>query len=87
MSTSNLGSIVSNTFSQIREGVLAHDNVLNKKEIGFVMRISSGIVQVSGLPNVGFEELLKFPNELYGIAFNVDEDEVCLLYTSPSPRD
>jgi len=76
MSTSNLGSIVSNTFSQIRDGVLAHDNVLNKKEIGFVMRISSGIVQVSGLPNVGFEELLKFPNELYGIAFNVDEDEI-----------
>jgi len=31
---------------------------------------------VSGLPGVGFDELVKFPGDLYGIAFNVDEDEI-----------
>ena len=30
----------------------------------------------SGLPNAGFEELLKFPGDLFGIAFNVDEEEI-----------
>jgi F-type H+/Na+-transporting ATPase subunit alpha len=31
---------------------------------------------VSGLPAVGFEELVKFPGDVLGIAFNVDEDEI-----------
>ena len=31
---------------------------------------------MSGLPGVGFEEVLKFPGDIYGIAFNVDEDEI-----------
>ena len=25
---------------------------------------------------MGFEEVLKFPGDVYGIAFNVDEDEI-----------
>ncbi|MEO5796325.1 MAG: alternate F1F0 ATPase, F1 subunit alpha, partial [Rhodoferax sp.] len=37
---------------------------------------ATGVAQVSGLPNVGFDELLRFPGDTYGIAFNVDEDEV-----------
>ena len=28
------------------------------------------------MPSVGFEELLKFPGGVFGIAFNVDEDEI-----------
>ena len=35
-----------------------------------------GIAKVSGLPGVGFEELVTFPGGVFGIAFNVDEDEV-----------
>jgi F-type H+/Na+-transporting ATPase subunit alpha len=36
----------------------------------------SGIAKVTGLPGVGYEELLEFPNGIFGIAFNVDADEV-----------
>ncbi|HOT77944.1 MAG TPA: alternate F1F0 ATPase, F1 subunit alpha, partial [Candidatus Wallbacteria bacterium] len=46
------------------------------RETGVVTWVSSGIARVSGLPGVGFEELIKFRGGLYGIAFNVDEDEV-----------
>ena len=28
------------------------------------------------MPGVGFEEVLRFPGDIYGIAFNVDEDEI-----------
>ncbi len=38
--------------------------------------MSTGIARVSGLPGVGFEELLEFPGGVFGIAFNVDEDEI-----------
>lgn len=49
---------------------------LTPREIGFIRTVSTGIAKVSGLPNVGSEELLEFPGALFGIAFNIDEDEI-----------
>jgi F-type H+-transporting ATPase subunit alpha len=49
---------------------------LAPKEIGAVTSIATGIAKVSGLPAVGFEELVRFPGDLLGIAFNVDEHEI-----------
>ncbi|MCE9563892.1 MAG: alternate F1F0 ATPase, F1 subunit alpha [Planctomycetes bacterium] len=49
---------------------------LTPREVGTITSVSVGIAKVSGLPGVGFEELVKFPGGLYGIAFNVDEDEI-----------
>jgi F-type H+-transporting ATPase subunit alpha len=49
---------------------------LTPREVGTITSVSVAIAKVSGLPGVGFEELVKFPGELYGIAFNVDEDEI-----------
>lgn len=49
---------------------------LHPREIGIVASISTGVAMVTGLPGVGSEELLIFPNNIYGIAFNVDKDEV-----------
>jgi F-type H+/Na+-transporting ATPase subunit alpha len=44
--------------------------------VGTITSVSTGIARVSGLPGVGFEELVKFPGGVFGIAFNVDEDEI-----------
>ena len=49
------------------------------REIGTITTVSTGIATVTGLPGVGFEELIKFPGELFGIAFNVDEDEISVV--------
>jgi F-type H+-transporting ATPase subunit alpha len=49
---------------------------LRNLEVGLITNVSTGIATVSGLPGVGFEELIQFPGGLLGIAFNVDEDEV-----------
>ncbi|MEX2382623.1 MAG: alternate F1F0 ATPase, F1 subunit alpha [Opitutales bacterium] len=49
---------------------------LTPHEVGVITSVSTGIARVSGLPGVGFEELLAFPGGVYGIAFNVDEDEI-----------
>jgi F-type H+/Na+-transporting ATPase subunit alpha len=46
------------------------------REVGTITTVSTGIATVSGLPGVGFEELVKFPGGVFGIAFNVDEDEI-----------
>ena len=46
------------------------------REIGRIMRVSTGIASVSGLFSVGAEEMLAFPGGAFGIAFNVDETEI-----------
>ena len=71
-----LQSVFDRTFagiSQTRENFTPH---LVPHEVGTIISVSTGIALVSGLPGVGFEELLEFPGGAFGIAFNVDEDEV-----------
>ena len=58
---------------QVREAFAAE---LVPREVGTITTISTGIAKVSGLPSVGFEELVTFPGGVFGIAFNVDEDEI-----------
>src|SRR5665811_586987 len=59
--------------SQVRE---AFKPQLTPHEVGTITSVSTGIARVSGLPGVGFDELLEFPGGVFGIAFNVDEDEI-----------
>jgi F-type H+-transporting ATPase subunit alpha len=59
--------------SQVREGFTPQ---LALREVGTITSVATSIAKVSGLPGVGFEELLKFPGDVFGIAFNVDEDEI-----------
>ena len=49
---------------------------MTPREVGTVTAVSAGVAMVSGLPGVGSDELVSFPNGLFGIAFNVDEHEV-----------
>lgn len=64
------------TFEQLDKSREKHTLSFVPREIGSVVSVSAGIVKVSGLPGVGFEELLKFPGGLFGIAYNIDEDEI-----------
>ena len=52
---------------------------LSLREVGIVTSVTTGIATVSGLPGVGYEELLQFPTGLLGIAFNVDEEDVGVI--------
>ena len=61
------------TISQVRSALTPQ---LTLHEVGAITTVSTGIAKVSGLPGVGFEELLEFPGGVFGIAFNVDEDEI-----------
>lgn len=45
-------------------------------EEGIVRTVLNGIVKVDGLPGVGSEELVRFQENLFGIAFNIDPGEV-----------
>ncbi|HUO58341.1 MAG TPA: F0F1 ATP synthase subunit alpha [bacterium] len=45
-------------------------------QVGEVLKVGDGVAVIYGLKNVMAGELLKFPNEVYGIAFNLEADSV-----------
>ena len=53
-------------------------------EHGVVTAVSPAIATVTGLPGVGFEELIQFSDELFGIAFNLDENEIGVVLLGDS---
>jgi F-type H+/Na+-transporting ATPase subunit alpha len=63
-------------FAEIAEVRDAFEHQLTTREVGTITSVATGIAKVSGLPGVGFEELVTFPGGVSGIAFNVDEDEI-----------
>jgi F-type H+-transporting ATPase subunit alpha len=72
----NLQGVLDRTFSGIDQARDAFIPQLAPREIGTITSVSTGIAVISGLPGVGFEELLLFPGGVFGIAFNVDENEI-----------
>lgn len=50
--------------------------VLAAQEVGIVLSVATGVAYVGGLPGVAYAEMLRFPGELLGVAFDVDDDVV-----------
>src|SRR5665213_1118254 len=72
----NLQNVFDRTFTGISQALETFTPQLTLREVGTVISVATGIAKVSGLPGVGFEELLRFPGDVLGIAFNLDEDEI-----------
>ena len=67
---------IDRTFAGLTQKREAYIPQLTLRETGRIVSIATGIAKVSGLPGVGFEELILFPDGLFGIAFNLDEAEI-----------
>jgi len=76
MEPESLQNVFDSAFAGISQAREAYTPQLRPREVGTITSIATGIAKVSGLPGVGFEEVLRFPGDVYGIAFNVDEDEI-----------
>ncbi|MGV8935073.1 MAG: alternate F1F0 ATPase, F1 subunit alpha [Gallionellaceae bacterium] len=76
MQPESLQSVFDSAFTSIKQARESYMPQLQAREVGTITSIATGLAKVSGLPGVGFEEVLKFPGDVYGIAFNVDEDEI-----------
>jgi F-type H+-transporting ATPase subunit alpha len=72
----SLQSIFDQAFLAIEKARESINPSLSLKETGLITSVSMGVARVSGLPGVGFEELVKFPGDVLGIAFNIDEQEI-----------
>jgi F-type H+-transporting ATPase subunit alpha len=72
----SLQSVFDRAFTGLSEAREAFIPRLRPREVGMITSVATGIAKVSGLPGVGFEELVVFPGGVEGIAFNLDEDEI-----------
>ncbi|MEO7876701.1 MAG: alternate F1F0 ATPase, F1 subunit alpha, partial [Dokdonella sp.] len=76
MPAQSFQQILDATFSAISQGLDNFKPQLVPHEVGTITHVATGVAKVSGLPGVGYEELVSFPGGVLGIAFNVDDDEI-----------
>lgn len=76
MTKLKLSSIVDGAFNDMRTASNEYAATLNTAEVGRVKSVATGIAKITGLPGVGYEELVKFPGDLYGIAFDLLPHEI-----------
>ncbi|WP_183568537.1 alternate F1F0 ATPase, F1 subunit alpha [Mucilaginibacter sp. SP1R1] len=79
MSSTSLKNNLAHTFEHLDIAISEHEFAFAPREVGQVTSVATGIVKVSGLEGAGFEELLKFSENLYGIAYNLDEEEIGVI--------
>ena len=60
----------------IKEQIKHFDDQFESKDVGTVMTVGDGVSLVHGLDNAMLGELLLFPNEVYGMVMNLEEDSV-----------
>ena len=49
-------------------------------EVGTVLQVGDGVARVYGLTKVMASELIEFPNNVFGMVLNLEEDNVgCIL--------
>ncbi|MCL5984986.1 MAG: F0F1 ATP synthase subunit alpha [Actinobacteria bacterium] len=62
--------------SLIREQIKNIDLSVEAEQFGRILDVGDGIARIGGLPNAMAGEMLEFPHEIYGLALNLEEDQI-----------
>jgi F-type H+-transporting ATPase subunit alpha len=62
--------------SAIEKYVSSYSPEVSREEVGVVTDTGDGIAHVEGLPSVMTEELLEFPGGIYGVAMNLEAQDI-----------
>lgn len=69
----------------IKEQIKNYEQVIETTSVGTIIKVYDGIALVHGLDDAMAGELLEFPNEVYGMALNLEKDYVgVILFDSSS---
>ena len=63
----------------LKEQLEKYDNVIDVSEVGEIIEVGDGVARASGLENVMSSELVELPNDVFGMALNLEEDNVGLV--------
>lgn len=79
-----LHGIIDDAMDAVDTALSEHPPELVLEETGMITFAGQGIVRVNGLPTVKSQELLRFPGNLMGLAFNLDPEEVGVVLMDES---
>src|SRR3990172_10428906 len=66
--------------SILRQEIEKYEPQIEVEEVGTVLEARDGIAIVHGVRGVMANEMLEFPNSIYGLALNLEEDNVgCVI--------
>ena len=60
----------------LQRHVSEYTSDVRAEQVGRIAEVGDGIARVSGLPNIGVNELLEFENGVVGLALNLDEETI-----------
>src|SRR5262245_59989239 len=70
----------------IRQQIKDYEKQLEVRETGVVLAAGDGIARDYGLDQVAAGELIEFPHDVYGIALNLEEDNVGVVLMGEPER-
>ena len=65
--------------SLLKEQLKSYDADIDIAEVGEITYVGDGVARVSGLENVMSSELVELPNDIFGMALNLEEDNVGIV--------
>ncbi|MEZ0535919.1 F0F1 ATP synthase subunit alpha [Caldicellulosiruptoraceae bacterium PP1] len=66
--------------SILKEQIKNYEKKIETSDVGIVIMSGDGIARIHGLDNCMSGELLEFPNNIYGMALNLEEDNIgCVI--------
>src|SRR6185436_1172039 len=84
---SDVMEINANEISQIlRQRIEGLETTVDRSEQGTVVSVGDGIATVYGLDDVMYGEMVEFPNDVMGIALNLEEDSVGVVLMGDTTR-
>ncbi|CAG0948493.1 partial ATP synthase subunit alpha, partial [Methanosarcinales archaeon] len=84
MKDTGLLTVLDETFEILDQLMEKDRTLIHSREVGKITFTGKGIARITGLTNVKFEELIRFPDNKLGIAFNLDPDEVAVVMLGDS---
>ncbi len=63
----------------LRRSISEYKTEVSVQEVGEVIDCGDGIARIKGLPNCMAEEMLEFPNNIFGMALNLEKEQVGVM--------
>lgn len=65
--------------SVIKENIKQFGSTVTMVDVGTVIDVGDGVARIHGLRGAKYNELLEFPNDIMGLALNLEEDNVAAV--------
>jgi F-type H+-transporting ATPase subunit alpha len=73
------GTVSEQTAEAMQTARDSYEPALEVRDVGTVVWVGQGVARVKGLPGVQSEELIRFPGDIMGMAFNLEPEQIAVV--------